>query len=134
MPLSDFKRTRSLDELTNGRMGADVPDVPPERETSEGWQIVGDVCERQPLSSPAPQLAAAVSSTAFPTATHRRVSKVRRFPKCMHPVFLLMRLRWLQHSAALVLMLKEIYSWLELGVDMLTRSCPAATMQLKRAI
>ena len=67
-------------------MGAGVPDVPPQSETSEGWQIVGDVCERQPQSSPAPQLAPAVSSTAFPKATHRRVSKVRRVAGMHIPV------------------------------------------------
>lgn len=83
MPLCGLERAQKLVELTSGRMNAGSPDLPRESETIEGWQIVGDVCERQPQSSAAPQLPPTVSSTAFPKATHRRVSKVRRLSR-MH--------------------------------------------------
>ena len=48
-----------------------------EHEAPEGWQIVGDVCERQPDASASPQMAQAYASSAFPMATHRKLSKVR---------------------------------------------------------
>jgi hypothetical protein len=51
-------------------------------ETADGWQIVGDVCERQPIDSAlARHLPPAHHADSFPKATHRKMSKVYHFPK-----------------------------------------------------